>query len=139
MTTAQPGHIVQIHCTTKQSDGKVIESTADTGPVEAELGTGKLPAPIEAALIGMAPGEQKTARATPLPPPRQELVFEVRRQDLPEAIRPRVGERLQVNYADGRSREARITRVGEATATLDANHPLAGRELVFDLKLVSIQ
>ena len=139
MKKAQPGHTVQIHCTTRHVDGKVVESTADTGPIEAKLGTGKLPEPIEAALVGMSPGERKTARAAPLPSPRQELVFEVRREDLPAALSQQVGERVQIDYADGGSRQARITRVGEATATLDANHPLAGRELVFDLQLLSIQ
>jgi len=138
MMKAEPGHVVEIRCTTMQPDGTVIESTGDVGAVAAKLGNGELPPPLEEVLIGMRPGDRKTARVGPLVPRQDDLVHRVRVQELPEKVAPRVGEKLEVHYADGKAREATITEIGESMATLDANHPLAGRELVFDVELVSV-
>jgi len=129
---------VEMHCVTKETDGTVIESTAEVGALKTKLGTGRLPEPIEEALVGMRPGERKTIQVDALAARRDELVHRIRVKELPETVRPKVGETLEVVYADGRAREARITDVSDRVVTVDANHPLAGRELVLDIEVLSV-
>jgi peptidylprolyl isomerase len=138
MTSAQPGSVVELHCVTKEADGTVIESTAEVGALQAKLGVGALPAPVEDALVGMCPGERKTIHVAALAERRDELVHRVRMKELPETVRPEVGETLEVVYADGRARQGRIADVSDRLVTVDANHPLAGRALVLDIQVVSV-
>jgi peptidylprolyl isomerase len=138
MTNAQPGNVVELHCVTKEPDGTVIESTAEVGALHTTLGVGALPAPVEEALVGMSPGERKTIHVAALAARRNELVHRVRTKELPETVRPEVGETLEVVYADGRAREGRITDVNDHVVTVDANHPLAGRALVLDIEVLSV-
>ena len=138
MTRARPGHLVEIRYQTRYPDGTVIGDADQAGAIEAKLGAGELPKPLEDLLVGMCAGERKTTRLGPLARRRADLVHQVRLQDLPSRVKPRVGETLRIDYASGRTRRAAIVGVRDAIATLDANHPLADRELVLDVELLSI-
>jgi peptidylprolyl isomerase len=86
----------------------------------------------------MRPGERVVSSFGPFAPYRDELVHDVGRDELPEEAGPVVGEKVRVRYANGKARSARVTQVSESSVTLDANHPLAGKELYFDIELVAI-
>jgi peptidylprolyl isomerase len=138
MSKARLGDVVEIRCTTRRLGGTVIEAAEDIESVKAELGAGDLPEPLEETLTGMRPGERTTARLDPIIERRDELVHCIPVGDLPHGVTPRVGEKLAVCYADGKTRQAAITDIADSLATLDSNHPLAGCELIFDIELVSV-
>lgn len=141
MAAAKQGDTVQIHYTGKLDDGSVFDSSEGRTPLQFTLGEGMVIAGFEAAVTGMSVGEEKT---TCIPadqaygPRQEEMVFEVPRSEMPEGMDPEVGQQLNVRHESGESTTVMVTEVADDTVTLDANHPLAGEELTFDLELVAI-
>jgi peptidylprolyl isomerase len=150
MAQAKKGDRVKVHYTGKLADGEVFDSSecedsgcgCGTGPLEFTIGEGEVIPGFENAIIGMSPGESKTV-VIPVEeaygPRMDEMVAVVGRSDLPPDLKPEVGQQLEVTQQDGHTFPVLITEVTDTTVTLDANHPLAGRELTFDLKLVEIE
>lgn len=140
MQSARPGHIVQIHYTGTLEDGSVFDSSEGREPLEFRLGEGQVIPGFEEAVSGMAPGDE---RRVTIPadqaygPKREDLVLVVDRAEMPDEIRPEVGQQLQLNQ-DGQAFVVTITDVSPENVTLDANHPLAGETLTFDLQLVGL-
>jgi FKBP-type peptidyl-prolyl cis-trans isomerase 2 len=138
---AKAGDAVKVNYVGKLTDGTVFDSSEDTGPLEFVVGDGSLIKGFDQAMVGMAVGETKTQ---PIPaddaygPYNDELVVQVDRQSFPEDITPEVGQMLQVSQEDGEPIPVRVAEVETDHVTLDANHPLAGKDLVFDITLVSI-
>ena len=141
MAQAKPGDIVKIHYTGRLEDGTVFDSSADREPLEFTLDGGQVIPGFEQAVLGMTPGESKTEKI-PMDqaygPHRPEMVLEVSRQQMPPELQPEVGQQLQVQQPDGQTIPVFVTEVTESTVTLDANHPLAGEDLTFDIELVEI-
>ena len=141
MTQAKVGDTVTVHYTGRLDDGTVFDSSANREPLQFTLGQGDLIPGFEQAVLGMAPGESKT-ETIPFDhaygPYREEMVIEVDRQQLPTEIEPAVGQQLQVREESGAVIPVVITDVTDEAITLDANHPLAGEELTFDIQLVDI-
>jgi len=140
MHHAKDGDIVKVHYIGKFSDGTIFDSSADSEPLEFTLGQGEIIQGFEDAVIGMNPGDTKRFNVTPekgYGPRRQEMVLQVHREKLPPGLDPSVGQQLQVHQADAVF-PVTITDVSEAIVTLDGNHPLAGKELVFEIELVDI-
>lgn len=141
MTQAKPGDTVKIHYTGKLEDGTVFDSSMNREPLEFKLNGGQVIPGFEQAVVGMMPGESKTQKI-PMDqaygPYRSEMVIEVSRQQLPADLQPEVGQQLQVQQPNGQAVPVFITEVTDATVTLDANHPLAGEDLTFDIQLVEI-
>jgi len=149
MAQAKQGDRVKVHYTGKLTDGEVFDSSecADdgcgcgTGPLEFTIGTGEVIPGFEEAVVGMGPGEEKTV-TIPVDkaygPRMEEMVAVVGRSELPADLDPVVGQQLEVTQQDGHSFPVLITEVTDTTVTLDANHPLAGRDLIFQLRLVEI-
>ena len=141
MAQAKKGDTVKIHFTGKLEDGTVFGSTADQRPLEFKLGEGKIIPGVEKAVEGMNVGESKTVE---LPPEqaygqrRAELMEKVSRDRFPKDAEPQVGQRLEIPQQQGQPMVVRVIDVSESTVTLDANHPLAGRDLTFDLQLMEI-
>ncbi|MDR4508658.1 MAG: peptidylprolyl isomerase [Candidatus Brocadiaceae bacterium] len=142
MAQVKSGDTVQVHYTGKFEDGTVFDSSADREPLQFTIGEGQLIPGFEQAVIGMNPGESKT---TTIPadnaygPRNQEMVFEIDRQQLPGDKEPQIGMLLQMeNKHDGRTLAATVTNVTESNVTIDANHPLAGKDLTFDIQLMKI-
>jgi FKBP-type peptidyl-prolyl cis-trans isomerase 2 len=141
MAQAQSGDTVQVHYTGKLDDGTTFDTSMQREPLEFTLGAGELIPGFEQAVLGMSPGESKTAT---IPTDqaygrhRPERVLEVDRNQLPATLQPQVGQQLQMTRPDGQAIDVVITAVTDAQVMLDANHPLAGKELIFDITLVAI-
>ncbi len=141
MAQAKKGDTVKIHFTGKLEDGTVFSSTADREPLEFKLGEGQIIPGVEKAVEGMNVGESKTVEVSPeqaYGQRRAELVEEVSRDRFPKDAEPKVGQKFEVPQQQGRPMAVRVVDVSETTVTLDANHPLAGRDLTFDLQLMEI-
>ena len=141
MAQAQLGDTVKVHYTGKLEDGTVFDSSAERDPLEFSLGEGRVIAGFEEAVVGMSPGDSKSASIPAdqaYGPYRQEMVMVVDRQQIPADLSVNVGQQLQIRQKSGEAIPVIVTDVSESKVTLDANHPLAGRDLTFDIRLVEI-
>ncbi len=141
MGKAKNGDKVKVHYTGKFEDGKVFDSSIEREPLEFTIGKGQVIRGFEEAVEGMNPGDSKTAKITAdkaYGPYREEMVLEVERKRLPSNLEPKVGQRLKMHQPDGRTIGVTVTDVSESKVTLDANHPLAGKNLTFDIELVEV-
>jgi peptidylprolyl isomerase len=141
MTHAASGDTVLFHYTGCLNDGTVFDSSSGREPLRVTLGTGQVIRGVDEALVGMAPGEEKTVT---LPadeaygPRRPELLHEVQREAIPSEVDVEVGKQLEGRDTAGQRLRLTVVDVADDTVTLDANHPLAGQDLKFDLQLVQI-
>ncbi|HBY95209.1 MAG: peptidylprolyl isomerase [Ardenticatenaceae bacterium] len=141
MAQAQMGDTVQVHYTGKLEDGQVFDTSGNREPLQFTIGGGQIIPGFEEAVAGMDPGETKTARIPAdkaYGPHREELIVEVDRGQFPEHLAPEVGQRLAIRQADGSQVPVTVTDVSESSVQLDGNHPLAGKDLTFDIQLVKI-
>jgi len=141
MTQARTGDTVQIHYNGSLSDGTPFDSSAGRDPIEFAVGAGQVIPGFDKAVEGMAVGESKTVRIPPedaYGPHLDQLVQEVPNTALPDDLTPEVGMQLQGTSGSGQTMQFVVTDVGDGTITLDGNHPLAGRELDFEIELVAI-
>lgn len=139
---AKKGDMVTVHYEGSLKDGTVFDSSRDRDPVSFKLGEGQLIPGFEKAVEGLVPGESTTAEVPPeegYGPHRDEMVLAVERKQLPDDLDPDVGQQLQMQQPDGNSMVVTVAEVSDSSVTLDANHPLAGKELVFDIELVGIE
>ncbi len=141
MAQAKEGDTVKVHYTGKLQDGTVFDSSDEREPIEFTIGEGQVISGFEQAVVGMEPGETKT---TTVPADeaygshRDEMLLEVEREQFPEDIQPETGQQLQISQPDGRTFFVTISDVSESSVTLDANHPLAGKDLTFEIRLVEV-
>ncbi len=147
MEIAEQGSRVKVHYTGKLTDGTVFDSSVssdeecESHPLEFTIGEGMVIPGFEAAVVGMSPGDEKTVTipvGQAYGPRMDEMVAVVNRSEIPAEIDPEVGQQLEVSQQDGQLFSVLVTEVTPDTVTLDANHPLAGRDLVFELRLVEI-
>jgi peptidylprolyl isomerase len=141
MAEAKTGDKVKVHYTGKLPDGTQFDSSADQDPLEFTLGAGEVIQGFEEAVVGMNPGDTKTATINAdeaYGDYDEELVLEVERDQFPPEITPEVGQRLQLTQPDGEVFGAVVTGFDDEVVTLDANHPLAGQDLTFEIELVEI-
>ncbi len=141
MAQAADGHQVRIHYTGRLDDGTVFDSSRGREPLGFTIGEGRVIPGFEAAVRGMAVGDSKTAvipADQAYGPPNDELYLEVPVEQLPDGYDPEVGGQLQMTTADGRPVPVRVHEVRDEIVVLDANHPLAGQQLTFDIELVEI-
>jgi peptidylprolyl isomerase len=141
MTQAQVGDMVKVHYTGKLTDGTTFDTSLERDPLEFTLGEGELIAGFEQAVLGMAAGESKTTTipaAQAYGPHHAERVIDVERHHLPSDLQPVIGQQLEMTRPDGTTLTVMITTVTETQVTLDANHPLAGQDLIFDIILLEI-
>ena len=149
MAQAKTGDKVTVHYTGRLEGGEVFDSSecheddcgCESGPLEFTIGEGNVIPGFEQAIIGMSPGDSKTV-VIPVDQAYGERVDEmvavVERTEIPADLVLEVGNQLEVSQQDGNVFPVIITEVTESNVTLDANHPLAGKELTFDLRLVTI-
>jgi peptidylprolyl isomerase len=140
---AQNGDTVQVDYTGKLADGTVFDSSSGREPLEFTLGSDQVIPGFEKAVLGMKVGEKKTVRIPADEAYGQhadELVIQVPREKLRSDSEPAVGQVLQVTGQDGKPFYFTITAISDnGTITLDANPPLAGKDLTFDIELVKIK
>jgi FKBP-type peptidyl-prolyl cis-trans isomerase 2 len=141
MTHPRTGDTVKVRYTGRLDDGRVFASSRAHEPLELTVGKGTLIPGVEEALTRMEPGEERTVTIPAeraYGPHQPELVLAVDRAEFPEDIEPEVGQEIQVQQGDVVI-VVRIADVSDEQVTIDANHPLAGQNLTFDLELVEIR
>jgi len=141
MSEVKSGDTVQIHYTGTLEDGSVFDSSQDRDPLEFKVGSGMIIPGLDVALPGMAVGDKKSVNVPcddAYGPVNPALRQEVPRDGIPENIPLDIGTTLQMQTPDGQAMPVVVVNVTEEQVLLDANHPLAGKDLVFDIELVAI-
>ncbi|HEX9593221.1 MAG TPA: peptidylprolyl isomerase [bacterium] len=141
MAQAKSGDTVRIHYSGFLMDGTIFDSSLEGEPLEFTLGDGTVIPGFEDGVLGMEEGEERTLA---IPPVRaygdrdEDLVATVDLGQIPPEIEPVVGSILQITSQDGEVSNVIITELTDTTITLDGNHPLAGQELIFEVKLLGV-
>jgi peptidylprolyl isomerase len=141
MSLAKIGDTVKVHYTGRLENGKEFDTSKDREPLEFTIGNGSMMPGFEKGIIGMEAGDKKTFTVLPeeaYGPRHEELIATIDKSEFPKDITPRIGLNLQIMQPDGRIMNLTVADMDEDTVTLDANHPLAGKTLIFDVELVDI-
>lgn len=164
MAQAKNGDKVRVHYTGTLDDGSIFDSSEETegacgdhendcgdhdcgcggsagGPMEFVIGQGNLIPKFESAVIGLEPGQSVRVRIAAdeaYGQRAEEMVAVIERSEIPADMKPEVGDHLEVIMQDNTPMPVMVTEVTDTTITLDANHPLAGMDLTFDIRLVEI-
>ena len=141
MAQAKNGDTVKVHYTGKLQDGTVFDTSKDRDPLQFKLGDKQVIPGFEDGIIGMNPGDTKSIKIlsdNAYGPYRDEKVITLDRDQFPGHLDLRVNQQLQISREDGQVFIVRVAEVAEKTVTLDANHPLAGMDLSFDIELLEI-
>lgn len=141
MTKVKNGDSVRINYTGRLTDGTVFDTSEGREPLTVSLGNGQVIAGLEEALLGMSPGELKEV-AIPVEKAygqrNEELVIVVPRAQVPPDLNPEEGQSLEMGGPQGQLIVVKVVAVTDENIILDANPPLAGQELIFDVELVEI-
>ena len=141
MAEAKHGDTVAIHYTGSLDDGSVFDSSDGRDPLEFEVGSGQIIPGLDCEIPGMNVGDEKSVRIEPdlaYGPVNPDAQQAVPRADIPKEIPLEIGTPIQVETPDGQTIPVTIAEVTDEAVVLDANHPLAGKALKFDIELVSI-
>ncbi len=141
MVKAKNGDRVKVHYTGKLTNGEVFDSSLQREPLEFDLGKGQMIKGFEQAVLGMGVGEEKTvdiASPEAYGEIKDEMIFPVDRNNIPEHIDLKVGMQLNAQTSQGYPIQVTVKEVQLESVVVDANHPLAGKDLVFDIKLVEL-
>jgi len=140
MTEVRKGDNVQVHYTGKLEDGTVFDSSEGKGPLEFTVGSGQVIAGFDEAVTGMKVGDSKTVH---IPVEKaygernDEMVIQAPIEQVPPDLKPELGMRLEMGGMNGELLRVVVTEITDTHITLDANPPLAGKDLTFDLNLVA--
>ncbi|ASM73107.1 MULTISPECIES: FKBP-type peptidyl-prolyl cis-trans isomerase [Roseobacteraceae] len=141
MTQVKSGDTVRIHYTGTLLDGSTFDSSQGRDPLEFQVGSGQIIPGLDNALPGMAVGEKKEVQVVAeeaYGAVNPEMLQSVPREGIPADIPLDPGTQLQMQTPDGQALPVTVVEVDESTVTLDANHPLAGKDLKFDIEVVSV-
>lgn len=139
MAQVKSGDTVAIHYTGTLLDGTTFDSSDGRDPLEFVVGSGQIIPGLDVALPGMEVGDKKTVKIAceqAYGPVNPEMQQAVPREGIPDDIPLDVGTQLQMQTSEGQAMPVMVVAVDEATVTLDANHPLAGKDLTFDFELI---
>jgi peptidylprolyl isomerase len=137
---AETGDTIKVHYTGTLNDGTVFDTSLEREPLEFTIGQGQLISGFEQAVIGMKVGDSKIINIPAneaYGPYRDDLVITVNLSQLPDNTE--VGQQLQMMETDGSVLVVTVIDISETTATLDANHSLAGEELIFEIEIIGIE
>ena len=141
MSVATKGKKVKVHYTGKLNDGTVFDSSEDREPLEFVLGDGNMIKGFDSAVQGMELGSNKSVVIPSVEAygdKREDMMVDIPVDQVPAEIKPEVGMDLSIQNQNGQPMFVKVVHVDEEKITLDANHPLAGQDLNFDIKLVEI-
>jgi peptidylprolyl isomerase len=141
MQQAQNGDKVKVHYHGKLRSGETFDSSNGREPLEFTLGTGQVIKGFDDGVVGMQVGDKKTveiAVGDAYGEKSQEMVVEFPKNQFPPDMNPEVGQQLMMSNGSGQSFPVTVVEVKEESVLLDANHPLAGQDLIFDIELVEI-
>ncbi|WP_013324609.1 FKBP-type peptidyl-prolyl cis-trans isomerase [Gloeothece verrucosa] len=141
MAQAKQGDQVKVHYTGKLDNGEIFDSSVERTPLEFSIGKQEVIPGFEEAVIGMSPGDSKTVKIPSeeaYGPYYEELVMVIEREQIPPDLELEVGQQLQIQQETGQTIPVIVRELSEDDVTLDANHPLAGEDLTFEIELVAI-
>ena len=141
MPKAKAGDSVKVHYTGKLKDGTIFDSSKGREPLAFQVGAGQMIKGFDTAVNGMEVGDSKVAEipaAEAYGEARQDLMFDVPKSDLPEDLKPEVGQQLAMTQPNGQQVPVTVAKVEEDKVVIDANHQLAGKDLIFEIELVEI-
>lgn len=141
MSKVKKGDTVRVHYTGKLTTGETFDSSAGREPLEFEVGAGMMIKGFDDAVIDMIIGDKKTVNILPADAygeRNDQMVIDFPRSNFPDDMAPEVGMQLMMNNNAGQQFPVTIVEVGDEVVMLDANHMLAGKELVFDIEMVEI-
>ena len=141
MAKAKSGDTVKVHYTGTMADGEQFDTSKGRDPLEFTIGGKQVIDGFDEAVVDKEVGETKTVDFSPekgYGETREDMVMIVNKADLPSNVDPKVGDRYQVSGEGGQPAVVAVTALDEDTVTLDANHPLAGKTLTFEIELVEI-
>lgn len=141
MSKATSGDTVRVHYKGTLPEGEVFDSSEGRDPLEFTLGESQVIPGFEKTVEGMKEGESRTTTvpaADAYGEPRSDLEIQMPRDQFPEGVEPEIGQQLGLQQPDGRTVPVRVVGVAEEKVTLDANHPLAGKDLTFEIELVEV-
>lgn len=141
MQVVKKGDTVKVHYQGRMTNGETFDSSEGREPLEFKVGSGMVIAGFDNGVLDMKEGDKKTVEIpvdNAYGPRDESLVIEFPREKLPPDLKPEEGMQLQLSNQDGQAYPVVVTSVGENSIMLDANHPLAGEDLVFDIELVEI-
>ena len=136
------GDTVRVHYTGTLADGTMFDTSREREPLEFIMGSGNMIPGFEEATRDMQVGQVKTVTIQAekaYGPHRDEMVIAVPRDQLPADLNPVIGQQLQMQSPDGMRVVVIVTDVSDTAITLDANHPLAGKDLTFEIELIEIK
>lgn len=141
MQTAKKGDKVKVHYHGKLTDGTTFDSSEGRSPLEFEIGSGQVIPGFDEGVTGLQVGEKRTVHIPAeqaYGPASDEQIVEFPRNQFPPDMTPEVGMPLQMSNDQGQTFQVVIKEIKDDVVVLDANHPLAGKDLVFDIELVDI-
>ncbi|HPH98815.1 MAG TPA: peptidylprolyl isomerase [Chitinophagaceae bacterium] len=141
MQQVKAGNIVKVHYSGRLTDGSLFDSSEGKKPLEFQVGAGKVIVGFDNGVINMVIGEKKTIHIPveeAYGPKNPQLIITVEKEKFPQDITPEVGMELSMTSKDGHPIPVVIKEVKEDSIVLDANHPLSGEALIFDVELVEI-
>lgn len=141
MSQAKLGNTVKVHYTGKLDDGTVVATSNNGEPLRFVIGGERIIGGLEEAVVGMRPGESKTAKVQAdkaFGLHDEDLVRVVNRGVFPTDLDPKVGQKLNMTERGGRTTVVTVIEISGSKVTLDTNHPLAGKDVTFDIELVEI-
>ncbi len=142
MTKAKTGDIVSINYSGRLTDGTPFDSSEGRAPLEFKLGQGQVIRGLEAHVAGMAVGEKSTVTIPcdeAYGQRREDAVQQLDRSKIPSGVELSIGSQLQARTSDGGLLPIVVVGLDEQSVTVDANHPLAGQDLVFDVEVVDVK
>ncbi|MBB6462507.1 FKBP-type peptidyl-prolyl cis-trans isomerase [Flammeovirga kamogawensis] len=141
MSVAQKGHKVKVHYVGTLNDGSQFDSSVERGePIEFKVGAGQMIPGFDAAVEGMTVGDKKTVNIPSdqaYGPAREDLIIEFKRSDIPADMNPKIGDQIGLQSPQGPI-PATVVELNDEIIKVDANSPMAGKDLNFDIELVEV-
>jgi len=141
MQQAQQGDKVRVHYHGKLRSGETFDSSEGRDPLEFTVGSGQVIRGFDEGVKGMQVGDKRTVEIgvdDAYGAKSEDMIIEFPKEQFPPEMKPEVGQQLMMNNGSGQSFPVTVTDVKEESVLLDANHPLAGQDLIFDIELVEI-
>jgi FKBP-type peptidyl-prolyl cis-trans isomerase 2 len=141
MSIAKSGDTVRVHYHGRLTSGETFDSSAERDPLEFELGSGQVIAGFDNGVAGMSVGEKKTIQipfAEAYGPRNESMIIDMPKERFPQDMELELGMPLMMSDGQGQNLQVSVTAIHDTSVTLDANHPLAGKDLIFDLELVEV-
>ena len=141
MTKVKANDVIKVHYTGKLTDGEVFDSSVDRDPIEFTVASGQMIKGFDDAVDGMALNEKKTVEIPAIDAygeHNQDMVQTVPRENLPPEIVPAIGQQLSATADNGQQIPVTIVEVNEKDIKIDANHALAGKDLIFEIEVIEI-